>query len=77
MEKVMIEGMESFKKNEVIDPVELLTKRNPIGRKWMFKKKLDANGNVEKQKARLEFKDYSRVEGIDFGETFSPSSTLT
>jgi hypothetical protein len=43
----------------------------PLARKWVFKKKLNAEGKVEKYKARLVAKGYSQVEGIDFGEIFS------
>jgi hypothetical protein len=43
----------------------------------VFKKKLNAEGKVEKYKARLVAKGYSQVEGIDFGEIFSPVSKLT
>jgi hypothetical protein len=51
--------------------------RNPIGNKWVFKNKLNAEGKVEKYKARLVEKGYSQVEGIDFGEIFSPVAKLT
>ena len=65
--------MEYLDKNGAYDLVEFPIGRNPIGRKWVFKKKLNAKGKVEKQKARLVVaKDYSQVEGIDFGEIFSP-----
>ena len=43
----------------------------------MFKKKLNAEGKVEKYKARLVEKRYSQVEGIDFGEIFSHVAKLT
>jgi hypothetical protein len=34
--------------NEAWDLVELLIERNPIGNKWMFKKKLGAESKVGK-----------------------------
>jgi hypothetical protein len=53
------------------------TGRNPIGNKWVFKTKLNVEGKVEKYKDRLVAKGYSQVEGIYFGEIFSPISKLT
>ena len=46
----------------------------PIGCKWMFKTKLDAKGQVERNKEKLVAKGYSQQECIDFKETFSPVS---
>jgi hypothetical protein len=73
----MDEEMTSLDKNEAWDLVEFLTRRNPIGNKWVFKKKLNVEGKVEKYKARLVAKGYSQVEGIDFGEIFSHVAKLT
>jgi hypothetical protein len=50
--------------------VELTTGRNSIGKKWVFKKKLNAEDKVDKYKARLGAKGYSQVEGIDFADIF-------
>jgi hypothetical protein len=75
--KAMDEEMVALDKNEAWDLVKLLTKRNPIDNKWVFKKKLNAKDKVEKYKARLVAKCYSQVEGIDFGEIFSPVAKLT
>ena len=62
--------MSSLHKNEVWDLVELSVGRKPIGSKWVFKKKTNAEGKVEKYKARLIAKGYSQVSGIDFGDIF-------
>eukprot|EP00253_Pinus_taeda_P029393 PITA_29393 len=63
--------MTSLHKNEPWDLVELPVERKPIGSKWVFKKKMNAQGNVEKYKARLVEKCYSQVPRIDFGDIFS------
>jgi hypothetical protein len=75
--RAMEEEMTSLDKNEAWDLVELPTGRKPIGSKWVFIKKLNAEGKVEKYKARLVAKGYSQVEGIDFGEIFSSVAKLT
>ena len=49
----MEEEMASLDKNEDWDLVELPTGRKPIGIKWVFKKKMNVEGKVEKYKARL------------------------
>eukprot|EP00253_Pinus_taeda_P033360 PITA_33360 len=50
--------------------------KNVIGTKWIFKKKLNENGEVIRNKARLFCKGYAQQEGIDFEETFSPVARL-
>jgi len=42
-----------------------------IGTKWVFWNKLNEDGEVVRNKARLVCKGYSQVEGIDFEETFA------
>jgi hypothetical protein len=73
----MDEEMESLDKNEACDLVEFMNERNPIGSKWVFKKKLNVQGKVEKYKFWLVAKGYDQVEGIDFSEIFSPIVKLT
>jgi hypothetical protein len=75
--KAMVEEMTALDNNDFWDLVELLNRLNPIGSKWAFKNKLNAEGKVEKYKAWLVEKSYSQVEGIDFGEIFSYVSKLT
>eukprot|EP00253_Pinus_taeda_P031431 PITA_31431 len=68
----MVDEMASLHKNKAWDLVELPAGRKPIGSKLVFKKKANAEGKVEKYKARLVEKGYSQVPGIDFGDIFSP-----
>jgi hypothetical protein len=75
--KAMVEEMDALDKNEAWDIVELSAGGESIGKKWLFKKKINAKGKVEKHKARLVEKGYSQVEGIDFGVIFSPVAKLT
>jgi hypothetical protein len=55
----MDEEMTYLDKNEVWDLVDFPTGRKAIGRKWLFKKKLNVEGKVEKYKAQLVAKGYS------------------
>lgn len=47
-----------------------------ISLKWIFKNKINKEGNVVRNKARLVVKGYSKQEGIDYDETFAPVTRL-
>lgn len=48
----------------------------PVGLKWIYKSKYNADGTLHKRKARLVAKGYSQREGIDFEEVFAPVARM-
>ncbi|GJR66196.1 retrovirus-related pol polyprotein from transposon TNT 1-94 [Tanacetum coccineum] len=47
-----------------------------IGTKWVFRNKLDENGIVSRNKARLVAQGYNQQDGIDYDETYAPVARL-
>ncbi|GKB17023.1 copia protein [Tanacetum coccineum] len=47
-----------------------------IGTKWVFRNKLDENGIVSQNKARLVAQGYNQQEGIDYDETYAQVARL-
>ena len=64
--------MKSLKKNNVWTLQPLPEGKNVVGCKWVFKIKLDADGKVERYKARLVAQGFTQRHGVDYDETFSP-----
>ena len=50
--------------------------KNVIATKWVFKNKMNEDGKVVINKAKLVCKGYAQVEGVDYEETFAPMSKI-
>ncbi|KAG7572396.1 Integrase catalytic core [Arabidopsis suecica] len=68
--------MESMSQNKVWTLVDLPDGVKAIECKWIFKKKIDMDGNIQIYKARLVAKGYKQIHGIDYDETYSPVAML-
>lgn len=64
--------LQSIEKNETWELVNPPADAKVIGVKWVFKTKLNEDGEVDKYKARLVVKGYAQEEGIDYNEVFAP-----
>ncbi|GJR21411.1 retrovirus-related pol polyprotein from transposon TNT 1-94 [Tanacetum coccineum] len=62
--------------NDVWDLVPLPMSQTVIGTKWVFRNKLDENGIVSRNKARLVTQGYNQQECIDYDETYAPVARL-
>jgi hypothetical protein len=67
----MNEELDQIEKNKTWDLVPRPNNKNVIGTKWVYKNKLNEDGQIVRNKARLVCKGYAQVEGVDFEETFS------
>ncbi|KAM2132483.1 hypothetical protein ACFX1Q_013870 [Malus domestica] len=75
-QEAMKSEMDSMYQNQVwtlVDPPEGIV---PVGNKWVFKRKIGIDGNVETYKASLVAKGYRQTEGIDYEENFSPVAMI-
>ncbi|GKA96139.1 retrovirus-related pol polyprotein from transposon TNT 1-94 [Tanacetum coccineum] len=64
----------SYQEAELVD---LPPGCKPLGYKWIFKKKMKADGNIDKFKARLVIKGFRKREGLDYFDTYSPVMRIT
>ncbi|GJX43405.1 retrovirus-related pol polyprotein from transposon TNT 1-94, partial [Tanacetum coccineum] len=72
----MQEELNQFIANDVWELVPQPRNMTIIGTKWVFINKLDENGVVSQNKARLVAQGYNQQESIDYDETYAPVARL-
>ena len=63
-------------KNETWELVPRPKDKNVIGTKWVFRNKMNEQGEVVRNRAKLVYKGYSQQEGIGYEETYSPMARM-
>ncbi|GJX34989.1 retrovirus-related pol polyprotein from transposon TNT 1-94 [Tanacetum coccineum] len=72
----MQEELNQFIANDVWELVPQPKNMTIIGTKWVFRNKLDKNGIVSRNKARLVAQGYNQQESINYDETYAPVARL-
>ncbi|GKB68143.1 retrovirus-related pol polyprotein from transposon TNT 1-94 [Tanacetum coccineum] len=72
----MQEELNQFVENNVWELVSHPKSTTIIGTKWVYMNKLDENGVVSRNKARLVAQGYNQQEGIDYDETYASVARL-
>lgn len=72
----MEEELSMIEKNKTWILMDRPQDRKVIGVKWVFRTKLNADGSINKHKARLVVKGYAQIFGVDYSDTFAPVARL-
>ncbi|KAH9689130.1 retrovirus-related pol polyprotein from transposon RE1 [Citrus sinensis] len=74
--EAMYSELQALENNGTWTVVSLPPGKRAIGCKWVYRIKYNADGTIERYKARLVILGNKQVEGIDYTETFAPVAKL-
>ncbi|CAN1815372.1 Retrovirus-related Pol polyprotein from transposon TNT 1-94, partial [Linum perenne] len=68
--------LNALEKNKTWEVVKLPPNRHIVDCKWIFTVKYNADGTIERYKARLVARGFTQSYGVDYEETFAPVAKL-
>ncbi|XP_071734970.1 uncharacterized protein [Rutidosis leptorrhynchoides] len=74
--EAMTEQLMEFERNEVWTLVPKPAGKTAIETRWVYRNKVDKDGIVVRNKARLVAQGYRQQESIDYDETFAPMARM-
>jgi len=70
-ENAIDQEIDSIQRNKTLELMELLSGKKAIDVKWVYKSKLNSQGEVDKYKACLMVKSYKQKIGINYQDVFA------
>nr|KAJ0218253.1 hypothetical protein LSAT_V11C300155830 [Lactuca sativa] len=74
--KAMQEELNEFKRHNVWTLVPRPSGKSITGTRWVYCNKVDKDGIITRNKARLVAQGFTQIESIDYGETFAPVARI-
>nr|KAJ0210551.1 hypothetical protein LSAT_V11C400224920 [Lactuca sativa] len=74
--KAMQEELNEFERHKVWTLVPRPSGKSIIGTRWVYRNKVDKDGIITSNKARLVAQGFTQIESINYGETFAPVARI-
>jgi len=68
------EELDALNQNDTWELVPLPPDKRSISSKWVFKVKRYPDGRIQRHKARLVARGFAQIEGVDYSETYAPTT---
>jgi len=76
-QQAIVTRMQALEHNKTSELVPLPSRKKIVGCHWVYAIKVRPNGEVDRLKAQLAAKGYTRIYGLDYNNTFSLVAKVT